>query len=71
MHLKHNIFCVIDPFFNIILLNAFLFIHLFIYIFRVNSEAFLLGSFATKSTPILCLSFTRRNLLLGAGMYHG
>lgn len=38
---------------------------------KINSDTYLLGSFATKSTPILCLNFTRRNLLLGAGMYHG
>lgn len=38
---------------------------------KVNTEAHLLGSYPTKSTPVLTLHFTRRNLLLAAGMYHG
>ena len=30
-----------------------------------------LGQFATKSTPIQCLHFTRKNLLLAVGPYSG
>ncbi|XP_042903545.1 transcription initiation factor TFIID subunit 5 [Parasteatoda tepidariorum] len=36
-----------------------------------TSDAYLLGTFKTKSTPVLSLHFTRRNLLLSAGMYLG
>ncbi|UYV76082.1 TAF5 [Cordylochernes scorpioides] len=36
---------------------------------RVNCEALLLGSYPTKSTPPICLHFTRRNLLLAAGIF--
>ncbi|CAG2176263.1 unnamed protein product [Oppiella nova] len=35
-----------------------------------NSEQFLLGSYRTKSTYILSTHFTRRNLLLGIGIFH-
>lgn len=38
---------------------------------RLNNESVLLGSYPTKSTPILTLHFTRKNLLLSAGMYQG
>ncbi|XP_031806901.1 transcription initiation factor TFIID subunit 5-like [Sarcophilus harrisii] len=34
-----------------------------------NSQDLLLGSYMTKSTPIIHLHFTRRNLLLAAGAY--
>uniref|UniRef100_A0A8C5QXC6 Transcription initiation factor TFIID subunit 5 n=1 Tax=Leptobrachium leishanense TaxID=445787 RepID=A0A8C5QXC6_9ANUR len=34
-----------------------------------NSQDLLLGSFMTKSTPVVNLHFTRRNLLLAAGAY--
>ncbi|KAM4702591.1 transcription initiation factor TFIID subunit 5 [Rhinophrynus dorsalis] len=34
-----------------------------------NSQDLLLGSFLTKSTPVIHLHFTRRNLLLSAGAY--
>ncbi|RWS13329.1 transcription initiation factor TFIID subunit 5-like protein [Dinothrombium tinctorium] len=37
---------------------------------RTNTENILLGSYRTKSTSILCLHFTRRNLLLSAGIFH-
>ncbi|XP_054168108.1 transcription initiation factor TFIID subunit 5-like [Oppia nitens] len=37
---------------------------------RSNSEQFLLGSYRTKSTYILTTHFTRRNLLLGIGIFH-
>ncbi|MGH0132942.1 UNVERIFIED_CONTAM: hypothetical protein FKN15_051160 [Acipenser sinensis] len=35
-----------------------------------NSQELLLGSYMTKSTPVIHLHFTRRNLLLGAGAYN-
>lgn len=34
-----------------------------------NSDNYLLRSYATKSSPILSLHFTRRNLMLAVGMY--
>ncbi|XP_037271132.2 TATA-box binding protein associated factor 5 isoform X1 [Rhipicephalus microplus] len=36
---------------------------------RTNCDGLLLGSYPTKATSILALHFTRRNLLLAAGMY--
>ncbi|XP_028162683.1 transcription initiation factor TFIID subunit 5 [Ostrinia furnacalis] len=36
-----------------------------------KEEKFLLRSFATKNSPIKCLHFTRRNLLLAVGTYEG
>ncbi|XP_013785229.1 transcription initiation factor TFIID subunit 5-like [Limulus polyphemus] len=38
---------------------------------KTNTESYLLGSYRTKSTSVLSLHFTRRNLLLGTGMYQG
>ncbi|KAK2193410.1 hypothetical protein NP493_13g06024 [Ridgeia piscesae] len=35
----------------------------------VNSTSYEIGSYPTKSTPVLSLHFTRRNLLLAAGPY--
>lgn len=35
-----------------------------------NSQELLLGSYMTKSTPVIGLHFTRRNLLLAAGAYN-
>uniref|UniRef100_A0A8C6KCP0 TAF5 RNA polymerase II, TATA box binding protein (TBP)-associated factor n=1 Tax=Nothobranchius furzeri TaxID=105023 RepID=A0A8C6KCP0_NOTFU len=35
-----------------------------------NSQELLLGTYMTKSTPVLHLHFTRRNLLLAAGAYN-
>uniref|UniRef100_A0A3P8XID6 Transcription initiation factor TFIID subunit 5 n=1 Tax=Esox lucius TaxID=8010 RepID=A0A3P8XID6_ESOLU len=35
-----------------------------------NSQELLLGSYTTKSTPVIHLHFTRRNLLLAAGAYN-
>uniref|UniRef100_A0A8C5HEE9 Transcription initiation factor TFIID subunit 5 n=2 Tax=Gouania willdenowi TaxID=441366 RepID=A0A8C5HEE9_GOUWI len=35
-----------------------------------NSQELLLGSYMTKSTPVIHLHFTRRNLLLAAGGYN-
>lgn len=35
-----------------------------------NSQELLLGAYTTKSTPVLHLHFTRRNLLLAAGAYN-
>ncbi|OCT69991.1 transcription initiation factor TFIID subunit 5 [Xenopus laevis] len=37
--------------------------------FHENSQDLLLGTFITKSTPVVHLHFTRRNLLLAAGAY--
>lgn len=34
-----------------------------------NSQELLLGSYMTKSTPVIHLHFTRRNLLMAAGAY--
>lgn len=36
---------------------------------RTNSDGLLLGTYPTKSTSVLTLHFTRRNLLLASGMY--
>jgi len=36
---------------------------------KTNSESYLLRTFATKNTSILTLHFSRRNLLLGVGMF--
>ncbi|XP_014484463.1 PREDICTED: transcription initiation factor TFIID subunit 5 [Dinoponera quadriceps] len=36
---------------------------------RTNSESYLLRTFPTKNTSILTLHFSRRNLLLGVGMF--
>lgn len=36
---------------------------------KTNSESYLLRTFPTKSTSILALHFSRRNLLLGVGMF--
>lgn len=36
---------------------------------KTSTESYLLRSFGTKNSPILTLSFTRRNLLLGIGRY--
>ncbi|GIX77637.1 transcription initiation factor TFIID subunit 5 [Caerostris extrusa] len=38
---------------------------------KVNSDSYLLTTYRTKATPVLTTHFTRRNLLLGAGMYIG
>ena len=38
---------------------------------RRDSEALLLGSYHAKSTPVLHLHFTRRNLLLASGPFDG
>ncbi|XP_055946125.1 transcription initiation factor TFIID subunit 5-like [Argiope bruennichi] len=38
---------------------------------KMNSDTYLLGTFRTKATPVFTTHFTRRNLLLGAGMYQG
>lgn len=35
-----------------------------------NSQELLLGTYMTKSTPVIHLHFTRRNLLLAAGAYN-
>ncbi|XP_077311401.1 transcription initiation factor TFIID subunit 5 [Lithobates pipiens] len=37
--------------------------------FNENSQELLLGSYMTKSTPVIHLHFTRRNLLLAAGAF--
>jgi len=37
--------------------------------FENNESAFEMASFLTKSTPIHCLHFTRKNLILGAGPF--
>lgn len=34
-----------------------------------NSQELLLGTYMTKSTPVVHLHFTRRNLVLAAGAY--
>ena len=36
---------------------------------KSNTSTLLLGSYPTKSTSVLELHFTRRNLLLGAGFF--
>ncbi|XP_032685739.1 transcription initiation factor TFIID subunit 5 isoform X2 [Odontomachus brunneus] len=36
---------------------------------KVNSESYLLRTFPTKNTSIMTLHFSRRNLLLGVGMF--
>ncbi|CAK9799104.1 Transcription initiation factor TFIID subunit 5 [Anthophora quadrimaculata] len=36
---------------------------------KTNAETYLLRTFATKNTPVLTLHFSRRNLLLGVGMF--
>ncbi|XP_076756911.1 TATA-box binding protein associated factor 5 isoform X2 [Xylocopa sonorina] len=36
---------------------------------KTNAEAYLLRIFATKNSPVLTLHFSRRNLLLGVGMF--
>ncbi|GFR14714.1 transcription initiation factor TFIID subunit 5 [Trichonephila clavata] len=38
---------------------------------KMNSDSYLLGTFRTKCTPVFTTHFTRRNLLLSAGMYLG
>lgn len=35
------------------------------------NDSLLLGTFPTKSTPVLATHFTRRNVLLAAGPYEG
>lgn len=35
-----------------------------------NSQELLLGTYPTKSSPVIHLHFTRRNLLLAAGAYN-
>lgn len=35
-----------------------------------NSQELLLGTYTSKSTPVVHLHFTRRNLLLAAGAYN-
>lgn len=35
-----------------------------------NSQELLLGTYMSKSTPVIHLHFTRRNLLLAAGAYN-
>lgn len=35
-----------------------------------NSQELLLGTYLSKSTPVIHLHFTRRNLLLAAGAYN-
>lgn len=35
-----------------------------------NSQELLLGTYMSKSTPVVHLHFTRRNLLLAAGAYN-
>ncbi|RWS28129.1 guanine nucleotide-binding protein-like protein [Leptotrombidium deliense] len=37
---------------------------------RTSTESILVGSYRTKSTSVLNLHFTRRNLLLAAGVFH-
>ncbi|XP_047350108.1 transcription initiation factor TFIID subunit 5 isoform X2 [Vespa velutina] len=36
---------------------------------KTNAETYLLRTFPTKNSPVLTLHFSRRNLLLGVGMY--
>lgn len=36
---------------------------------KKNSDNYLLRSYATKNSPILCLHFSRRNVLLSVSMY--
>lgn len=36
---------------------------------KKNSESYLLRSYATKSSPVQCLHFSRRNVLLAVSMY--
>lgn len=36
-----------------------------------DGEPYLLRCFPTKSSPFIALHFTRRNLLLGVGMFDG
>jgi transcription initiation factor TFIID subunit 5 len=36
---------------------------------KTCTESYLLRSFGTKSSPILALHFTRRNLLFGIGRF--
>lgn len=36
---------------------------------KTSTESYLLRTFATKNTSILTLHFSRRNLLLGVGMF--
>lgn len=34
-----------------------------------TGDQFLLRTYSTKNSPILCLHFSRRNLLMSVGMY--
>jgi len=36
---------------------------------KTNAESYLLRTFATKNTSVLTVHFSRRNLLLGIGMF--
>ncbi|XP_066585283.1 transcription initiation factor TFIID subunit 5-like [Prorops nasuta] len=36
---------------------------------KTNADSYLLRSFATKNSPVLALHFSRRNLLMGVGMF--
>ena len=36
---------------------------------KKNSESYLLRSYATKSSPVHCLHFSRRNVLMSVSMY--
>lgn len=36
---------------------------------KKNSESYLLRSYSTKNSPVLCLHFSRRNVLLAVCMY--
>ena len=38
---------------------------------KKNVDGFLLGRYPTKKTAVLALHFSRRNLLIGAGMFEG